>query len=191
VIAFLLVAIVVIVSPGPDFALTVRNTLVRGRRGGLQTATGVVAGQLVWEVATVAGLAALLIASRPAFLALRLVGAAYLVWLGVEALRAAWRGAPVRARRAHGTSPFVQGLASNLGNPKMAVFFSSLLPQFGTSFAELAGHALVFSALTLVWLVLVARAGAALRVPAVRRALDAVSGVVLIAFGGRLAAGRR
>src|SRR5581483_11334601 len=67
VIAFLLVAIVVVVSPGPDFALTVRNTVVRDRRGGLQTATGVVAGQLVWEAATVAGLAALLIASRPAF----------------------------------------------------------------------------------------------------------------------------
>jgi len=191
VIAFLLVAVVVVVSPGPDFALTVRNTLARGRSAGLGTAAGVVAGQLVWEAATVAGLAALLIASRPAFLALRLIGAAYLVWLGLEALRAAWRGAPLRARRARGTAPFVQGLASNLGNPKMAVFFTSLLPQFGTSFTELAGHALVFSALTLVWLVLIARAGAALRVPAVRRVLDAVTGVVLIAFGARLAAGRR
>jgi threonine/homoserine/homoserine lactone efflux protein len=191
VIAFLLVAVVVVVSPGPDFALTVRNTLARGRRAGLGTAAGVVAGQLVWEAATVAGLAALLIASRPAFLALRLIGAAYLVWLGLEALRAAWRGAPLRVRHARGTTPLVQGLASNLGNPKMAVFFTSLLPQFGTSFAELAGHALVFSALTLVWLVLVVRAGAALRVPAVRRLLDAVTGVVLIAFGVRLAADQR
>jgi threonine/homoserine/homoserine lactone efflux protein len=191
VIAFLLVAVVEVLSPGPDFALTVRNTLARGRSAGVGTAAGVVAGQLVWEGATVAGLAALLIASRPAFLALRLVGAAYLVWLGVEALSAVRRGAPLRARRARGTRPFVQGLASNLGNPKMAVFFTSLLPQFGTSFAELAGHALVFSALTMVWLMLVARAGSALRVPAVRRVLDAVTGVVLIAFGARLAAGRR
>jgi threonine/homoserine/homoserine lactone efflux protein len=191
VIAFLVVAVVVVVSPGPDFALTVRNTLARGRSAGVGTAAGVVTGQLVWEAATVAGLAALLIASRPAFLALRLFGAAYLIWLGLEALRAAWLGAPLRERRARGARPFVQGLASNLGNPKMAVFFTSLLPQFGTSFGELAGHALVFSALTLAWLVLVARAGAALRVPAVRRVLDAITGVVLIAFGARLAAGRR
>ena len=73
----------------------------------------------------------------------------------------------------------------------MAVFFTSLLPQFGESFAVLLGHALVFAALTLVWLVFVARIGDALRVPAVRRAVDAVSGVVLVALGSRLAVERR
>ncbi|HST18995.1 MAG TPA: LysE family translocator [Gaiellaceae bacterium] len=189
--AFLLVAIVVVVAPGPDFALTLRNTMARGRRAGVATASGVVCGQLVWEVATVAGLAALLVASRPAFVALRLAGAAYLVWLGLVALHAAWRNRQPGARGTLCGSPYRQGLLSNLGNPKMAVFFTSLLPQFGASSAELAVHALLFSALTLGWLCLVARAGAARRVPVVRRLIDAVAGVVLVAFGARLASGRR
>jgi threonine/homoserine/homoserine lactone efflux protein len=190
--AFLTVAVVLIVAPGPDFALTVRNTIARGRRAGVLTGVGVVSGQLVWAVATPAGLAALLAASRPAFLALRLVGAAYLVYLGAQALLAAVRGARAHAEGARGGgSPYSQGLLSNLGNPKMAIFFTSLLPQFGESFPVLLGHALLFAALTLVWLALVARVGEALRAPAVRRAVDAVAGVVLIALGSRLAVERR
>jgi threonine/homoserine/homoserine lactone efflux protein len=190
-VAFLLVAAIVVVAPGPDFALTFRNTVAGGRRAGLLTGFGVVSGQLVWGVATAAGLAALIVASRPAFTALRYAGAAYLVWLGVESLVAAWRGRAPRERRAPSGSPFAQGLTSNLANPKMAVFFTSLLPQFGTSFVALASHALVFSTLTLVWLALVARAGSALRITPVRRMLDAIAGVVLTAFGVRLALGRR
>jgi threonine/homoserine/homoserine lactone efflux protein len=191
VTAFLLVALVVIVAPGPDFALTVRNSVSRGRGAGVATAAGVVSGQLVWGVATAAGLAALLVASRPAFVALRLVGAAYLIWLGFHSLLAALRTRAPVERAARGRSAYAQGLVSNLGNPKMAVFFSSLLPQFGASFGALTGHALVFALLTLAWLVAVARAGSALRLPLLRRALDAVSGVVLVAFGLRLATGRR
>ena len=190
-IAFLAVSIVLIVAPGPDFALTVRNTIARGRRAGMLTGAGVVSSQLVWAMATAVGLAALLVASRPAFLALRIVGAAYLVYLGIQSLLAAVRGARRHGMTEHrGRSPYVQGLFSNLGNPKMAIFFTSLLPQFGESFAVLLGHALLFSAMTLAWLTFVARAGDALRVPAVRRAVDAITGVVLIALGSRLAAER-
>jgi len=181
---FLVVALVVIVSPGPDFALTVRNTL---RGGGLATAFGVVTGQLVWALATAAGVAALLIASHPAFVALRLAGAAYLVWLGVSMLFRRG-GHAVRVRRG---SPFRQGLLSNLGNPKMPVFFTSLLPQFGASFAALAFHGLAFAAMTLAWLALVARVGAVLSAGRVRRAIDVVTGIVLVAFGLRLATERR
>lgn len=190
-IAFLAVSVLLIVAPGPDFALTVRNTIARGRRAGMLTGAGVVSSQLVWAVATAAGLATLLVASRPAFLALRLVGAAYLIYLGVQALRAALRGARAHTARERSGSPYVQGLLSNLGNPKMAIFFTSLLPQFGESFAVLLGHALLFSAMTLAWLTFVARVGDALRVPAVRRAIDAVTGVMLIALGSRLAVERR
>ena len=184
-IAFLIVALVVVVAPGPDFALTVRNSVTRAR--GVATALGVVTGLLVWALAAAAGLAAVLVASRPAFEALRLLGAAYLVWLGLSKLLS----------RSHTTgtarpgSPYRQGLISNLCNPKMPIFFTSLLPQFGSSFAALATHGVVFAALTLAWLTFVARAGAALRVPAVRRALDVVTGVVLVAFGFRLATERR
>jgi threonine/homoserine/homoserine lactone efflux protein len=190
-VAFLLVAIVVIVAPGPDFALTVRNTIVGGHRAGAATSLGVVSGQLVWEVATAAGLTAVLVASQPAFVALKVVGAAYLAWLGVEALVSAWRGRGHRDSRRGKASGFRQGFLSNLGNPKMAVFFVSLLPQFGTSLGALLGHGLVFSALTLVWLAFVVVAGDALALPRLRRGLDAITGVVLIAFGVRLATERR
>jgi threonine/homoserine/homoserine lactone efflux protein len=185
VIAFLVVAVVVIVSPGPDFALTLRNSVARDR--GVATAIGVVAGQLVWVAATAAGVAAVLVASRPAFEALRLLGAAYLVWLGLSTLRR--RGHAARPPRPG--SAFRQGLFNNLSNPKMPIFFTSLLPQFGASFAALAAHGLVFAALTLAWLSLVARTSGALRRPAIRRALDAVTGVVLVAFGFRLATEHR
>jgi threonine/homoserine/homoserine lactone efflux protein len=182
---FLVVALVVIVAPGPDFALTVRNS-VRG--GGLATALGVVTGQLVWALATAAGVAALLVASHPAFVALRMVGAAYLIWLGLSALLRRDSRRELTVRRG---SPFRQGLLSNLANPKMPVFFTSLLPQFGASFAALALHGVAFAALTLAWLGLVARVGAVLSAGRVRRAIDVVTGIVLVAFGLRLATERR
>jgi threonine/homoserine/homoserine lactone efflux protein len=195
VTAFLVVALVVIVTPGQDTALTIRNTLLHGRRGGLLTAAGVATGQAAWALAAGAGLAALIVASRPAFVALRVAGAAYLVYLGVRALWSAVSGAGHGTRAAGRHAPFRQGLLSNLGNPKMAVFFTSLLPQFAASFASLVAHGLVFSALTLVWLsayaTAVARAGDVLRRPRVRRTLDAVTGAALVAFGARLGAERR
>jgi threonine/homoserine/homoserine lactone efflux protein len=185
VIGFLAVAVVVIVAPGPDFALTVRNSVARGR--GLATALGVVTGQLLWAFAASGGVAALLVASRPAFEALRVAGAAYLVWLGLMTLVGRRRS----ERAGRSGSPYRQGLVSNLSNPKMPIFFTSLLPQFGASFAGLAVHGAVFALLTLGWLSLVARTATALRVPVVRRAVDVLTGLVLVTFGARLAAERR
>jgi threonine/homoserine/homoserine lactone efflux protein len=189
-LAFLVVAVVLIVSPGPDSMLTVHNTVARSRRAGTATACGIVSSQLLWGLATAAGLAALLVASRPVFLGLRVVGAAYLIWLGILALRAARRGDRHEPGLRRG-SGYRQGFLSNAGNPKMAIFYTSLLPQFGTSLPALVGHCLLFSSLTLAWLLLVVRAGSALRVPRLRRVLDAVTGVVLVAFGVGLAATRR
>jgi threonine/homoserine/homoserine lactone efflux protein len=196
-LAFVAVAIVVIVTPGQDTALTIRNTLAGGRRAGFRTAAGVVCGQAVWALAASAGVAALLVASEPAFVALKLAGAAYLVLLGSQALVAAVRGrgeAHAGAFAATGRE-LRQGLLSNLGNPKMAVFFSSLLPQFGDSFAALLLLGLLFCALTLAWLCVyaaaVARAGELLRRPRVRRAIDALTGTALVALGIRLAAADR
>ena len=183
-IGFLALAVVVIVAPGPDFALTLKNS-VRGAGGA--TACGVAAGQVIWAIAAAGGAAGLLAASHPAFVALRVAGTAYLVWLGLAALL---------GRSAHGTrpaagSPFRQGVFSNLANPKMPVFFVSLLPQFGSSFAALTAHGLVFAALTLGWLTLVSRGAGVMLVPRVRRTVEVVTGVVLVAFGLRLAAERR
>ena len=201
---FLAVAVLVIVTPGPDTALTIKNALAGGRRGGVLTALGVSGGQACWTVAASAGLAALLVASEPAFVALKLAGAAYLVFLGAHSLHAAIRRRPLPAageprRELGGATAFRQGLISNLGNPKMAVFFTSLLPQFAgngeASFVSLLALGLLFCAMTFVWLsayaLAVAKAGGVLRRPAVRRALDAVTGAVLIALGLRLATERR
>ena len=197
--AFLGIAILVIVTPGQDTALTIRNTLLGGRRGGVATAFGIVSGIAFWTIATSAGLAALLVASEPVFVALKLAGAAYLVYLGLQALRHAIRptarmavrvaGSPLAPRRA-----YQQGLLSNLGNPKIAVFFTSLLPQFGSSFWSLLGLGLLFCSLGLIWLsaysFAVARAGDLLRRPRIRRSVDALTGTLLVAFGIRLAAER-
>jgi threonine/homoserine/homoserine lactone efflux protein len=189
--AFVGISAIVIAVPGPDTALTVRNTVFGGRRRGLATALGVSSGLLVWTVAASAGLAAIVSASQPLFDALRIGGAVYLVWLGVSTLRG-HRGTAVPPRPGSG---YRQGLLSNLGNPKIVVFFTSLLPQFGVGFEALATLGLLFCAMTLAWLVayvvVVARAHATLMRPRVRRVVDTLAGITLVAFGARLAAEQR
>src|SRR5205807_8197876 len=131
-LAFLGVSLLVICSPGQDTALTIRNTLLGGRRGGVATALGVSAGQATWTVATSAGLAVVLMASGPLFEAIRLAGAAYLVYLGLRSMLRAAR--PVDSLRDPSMAPthrlrpsaaFWQGLLSNLSNAKMVAFFIS------------------------------------------------------------------
>ena len=203
-LAFVAVAVVVIVTPGQDTALTVRNALTGGRAAGIRTAAGVALGQAVWALATSLGLAALIVASEPAFVALKLAGAAYLVWLGLRTLlgalhRAGRDGSPDFSHHGGDRSgrpvELRQGLVSNLANPKMAVFFTSLLPQFADTFAGLMALGLLFCAMTLAWLsayaIAVARAAGLLGRPRVRRSLDAVLGSVLVAVGIRLAAAER
>ncbi len=201
--AFLAVSAIVIVTPGPDTALTIRNTLLGGRRAGVFTAIGVSSGQATWTLATAAGIAVLLTASEPAFLAVKFAGAAYLLWLGASSLLAVIRRCPQDERRGRPRElrprlALRQGLLSNLGNPKMAAFFPSLLPQFApqdNAFPVLLGLGLVFCCMTLVWLTAyafaVAKAGDLLGRPAIRRAVEAVTGAVLIALGLRLATERR
>jgi threonine/homoserine/homoserine lactone efflux protein len=195
-LAFLGVSAVVIVTPGQDTALTIRNTLAGGRRSGVFTAFGVATGQATWTLAAAAGIAALLRASEPLFVAVKLLGAAYLIFLGAQTLVGAIRRrdghVALAASRTTARGSFRQGVISNLGNPKMAIFFTSLLPQFGgTSFAALLALGLVFCTMTFVWLsaygVVVAKAGDVLRRPRIRGALDAATGTVLVAFGVRLA----
>ena len=216
--AFLGVSLMVIVLPGPDTALTVRNALAGGRRCGVATAAGVATGQAVWTVATSFGIAELIQASEPAFLALKLAGAAYLVALGIQSLWTAV-GIPLPGRLRSPTGgpgpgpggsrvapggrmgpgrALRQGVVSNLANPKMAAFFLSLLPQFaapGHGAGGVLGLGLVFCLLTFGWLGLysavVDRARVVLGGTRVRRALEGVSGVVLVGFGARLALQQR
>jgi threonine/homoserine/homoserine lactone efflux protein len=206
-LGFIAISALVIIAPGPDTAVVVRNSLRGGTRGAFATSLGVVAGLVIWTAMASVGLAALLRASEPAFLALKLAGAIYLAYLGVRSLWDAIRRSPAPSsggerRPSTAQRPLVslrQGLVSDLGNPKIAVFFTTFLPQFvrghHASFLPLLALGLIFCALTLAWLagysVLVARAGDLLRRGALRRALDGVTGVVLIGFGVRLALERR
>ena len=205
ILAFLGVSALVIVTPGQDTALTIRSTLLGGRRAGVLTALGVSTGQAVWTLAASAGITALLLASEPAFLAVKLAGAIYLVFLGGQMLvRAARRPrAPVDiVRQTDGLSPakaYRQGVVSNLGNPKMAVFFTSLLPQFapesGPRFVTFMALGLCFCAMTAAWLTAyafaVARARTVFERPRIRRVVDGLTGAVLVALGLRLASEQR
>jgi threonine/homoserine/homoserine lactone efflux protein len=198
--SFLAVSAVLIVAPGPDMALVARHALLGGRRAAFVASVGVATGLTIWTLAASVGLGALLRHSEPAFVALKVVGVAYLVFLGVQALRTAWRPRKTAAGIPHARTrhAFRQGLLSNLGNPKIAVFFTSFLPQFttpGASFLSLLVLGLLFCAMTFAWLVgygaVVAKAGDVLRRPRVRRVLEGLTGAVLIAFGMRLATEHR
>ena len=203
VAAFAGVAALIVVVPGPDMALVLRNGVAYGRRAAVATALGINAGLLVWALAAALGVAAVLHASSTAFTILKLAGAVYLVWLGARALLDAWRGAsgdsPVSRPHRRRASPFRQGLLSNLFNPKIALVYTTLIPQFvdrgGSETAQTFLLAGVFIAMGLAWLtgyaLLVAQAGLLLRRSAVRRVVNAVSGAILTMLGVRLALERR
>lgn len=202
--AFLVVAAIVIATPGPDTALIIGNTLAAGRRGGMMTAIGVCAGQACWTIAAAVGLAALLAASRPAFLVVRTLGACYLIYLGLRALHAATvRGTeqtgsqPTPRKTLSATAALRQGLLSNLSNPKMAGFFIGLLPGLteigrGTLTVMLI-RGLLFSAMTLLWLAGIATAtsllGRVLRQRRAKRLLSGATGLTLIGLGIHIASG--
>src|SRR5215218_1039752 len=190
-------AILIALTPGADTALVVRNALIGGARPARRTALGTASGLLVWGAASACGVAAILNASAEAYTTVKLAGAAYLIWLGIQAIRHA--GAHEPAGRGRDGSPFRQGLLCNLLNPKAGVFFTALLPQFVSPEDPALLVSLLMTAIaaaaSLAWLsayaTLVPRAGDVLRRPRVRRALDRATGTVLIALGVRLAMTRR
>ena len=186
--------------PGPDMAIVTKRAVSRGRADGLRTVAGIAAGLLLWGALAVVGLAALLAASAGVYLAVKLAGAAYLCWLGVRALRSAGAGsAPEEAEgsgeAAGAGSAWRTGLVSNALNPKIAVFYTGLLPSLAPSGLRpavgMALLVLVHVLLTLVWLgayvYVLSRARRFFARPRVRRGLDRLTGAVLIGFGVRVA----
>jgi len=199
--SFVLMATLVMLVPGPDFAVVVKNALGGGRWRGSWAALGVATAAAVQGSAAAFGLGAVLLASRPVFSAIRWAGAAYLLVLGVQALRSAWRprseaavpGPDVPAP-GDALAGFRQGLVSNLTNPKVIAFYLAVLPQFLPTNADvlqalpLAWTHAVMSAVYLVSLTAVVhRLGHVLRRRQVRRTLEATTGTVLVGFGVRLA----
>ncbi|MGW2348677.1 LysE family translocator [Actinacidiphila glaucinigra] len=197
---FLGACTLVAAAPGPSTVLIIRHSL-RSRRAGFATVLGNETGVLVWGLCAAFGLTALLAASQLAYDVVRIVGAAVLVWFGVQALRAARRG-PDPERAAAGEDAAVTpwaayraGLGMNLANPKAAVFAMSFLPQFVPSGAPqlpaMAGLAALWAVYEVgyygVYVWFVDRLRSAFGRAAVRRRLEAVSGGVLVALGVRMA----
>lgn len=198
-LAFIGVVQLAAMSPGPDFVLVIRHAAVSGRRAGMAAALGIATGVFGWAVIAAFGVAALLAASAVAFSIVKLVGAAYLAYLGVRSIVAAARGKGTAAveRGSRAVSPWVafrQGVLTNLLNPKAAMFFVALMPQFVSGDPQL-GQTLMLSlvavAITVVWFSVVANVVGALRrlfaSSRVRRTVDAVTGTVLVGLGLRIA----
>jgi threonine/homoserine/homoserine lactone efflux protein len=216
-LGFALASTLVILAPGPDSMLVMRNTMRGGRRAGWVTACGTLSGLTIWALAAALGLSALLRVSHVAYDILRVCGAAYLIWLGVTSLAhfrrksaaepvaqaggsaAAAPGPAAAGLTLWGTArprrAYLNGLLSNLLNPKISVFFMAFLPAFVPAGASAAEFSLVlgiwFIAETGLWLAVVAwladRGARWLRRPAVQRWIERVTGIVLIGFGLRLA----
>ncbi|MEV7404844.1 LysE family translocator [Streptomyces sp. NPDC091267] len=196
--AFLGVAAVMVALPGADFAVVVRNALA-SRAAGVATALGVAGGLLVHTALAVAGLAAVLVAVPVLFRTVQLLGGAYVLYLGIGALRAARRHAPEGAAErvdapeaATGSRRALrQGFLTNALNPKAPVLFLSLLPQFVPAGAAPLPRTLLLAAivvlLALVWFpavaLLVDRLGRWLRRPRAARAIEGGSGAALTALG--------
>ena len=195
--AFLLAAIVLVLTPGLDTAMVVRSASVDGPRRAVLAAAGISAGCLVWGSAVSLGLGALLIASEFAYAALKIAGALYLIWLGVDLLRnpaSAARPAPTGKPERMSAHPFVKGLTTNLLNPKAGVFYVSFLPQFVPADVNVAAFSLLLAgihiAVGLVWFACLIGASVPMRRmvgrPRVARAINRVTGCMFLAVGAKL-----
>lgn len=198
--AFALLSLVLTVTPGPDSLLVLRSSLRAGRRTGIRVAAGATSGSLFWGICSAAGLTAVMAASAQAFRAVQLAGAAYLVFQGIRG----WRGAKSSSgghERPEQPGPepgFRTGLLSNVLNPKVGLFFLTVMPQLIPHHAHIAAYALAFAVTDVLiagtWLTTVAwisdKARALLRRPRTRTALDRAAGATLFALGVKVAAGQ-
>ncbi|WP_329081094.1 MULTISPECIES: LysE family translocator [unclassified Streptosporangium] len=199
VVGFSLFALLVTMAPGPDTVLVLRNCVRGGRFTGIATALGAGAGSLAWALGAAVGLAAVLQQWDAAFAAIRLAGAAYLIFLGVQSLWAHRRGAGSRPEVSGGLAgpipttgqAFRQGLLSCLLNPKVGIFFVAVVPQFLPDGYSVLSATLVLGVIDAViaalWLTLVAAFAARmltwLRRPRVNTALERTAAGVLVALG--------
>jgi RhtB (resistance to homoserine/threonine) family protein len=202
--AFAVIAALLTMTPGADTMLVIRNVMSRGRRAGLQTTVGACCGLFVHSTLSALGLSLILVRSATAFEVVKMVGAGYLVWLGIQGLRQAMRydvardtlgGAPEMPVMASGRRSFLEGFLNNVLNPKVAVFYLAFLPQFMHPDDWVFGKSMFLAAIHfvegLVWMstltLFIARVRTWITRPRVRRTIEATAGVVLIGFGARLA----
>jgi threonine/homoserine/homoserine lactone efflux protein len=201
---FLAFACVLVLIPGPDFAVVAKNTLLAGRRRGCWASAGICTSNAVQGTAAAAGLGALIVRSQPVFEAVKWAGVCYLAFLGLQAMRSAIRGSYDKISDGNGQSGaaaafggFRQGFVSNITNPKVLVFYLAVLPQFlhpGTAPGWLLAFAWSHAVLSLLYLLAVSaalmRVRQVLSRRSVRRAMDVATGSALLGFSARLAAER-
>jgi threonine/homoserine/homoserine lactone efflux protein len=193
--AFVPVAIVVTLTPGAATAMIVRNALRGGARAGVLTIVGNSIGVITWALLSVLGISALVAASEAAFVALKVTGAAVLIWMGIGSLRRARAGLPEPEERAPAPRPLREGLITSLANPKLAVFFVALFPQFVDDRAHVLPTTLAMASLIVafdvVWYgtlsLAVSRAKRAVLRTGIARWMERVTGTVLVALGLRVA----
>ena len=200
---FIATAILLVITPGQDTFFILGRSLAGGRSAGIAAALGISAGSVIHTFAAALGLSALLATSPYAFMAVKFAGAAYLIYIGVRALLSRANGLPGADAAGQGGrwSAFRQGVLSNLLNPKVALFFLALMPQFiETGSANKVGAFLVlgltFVTLGVVWCLVLAVAaaklrGAFLRRPSMANVLNKVAGAMFIALGLKLATARQ
>jgi len=207
VVTFVPAAALLVIAPGPDSLLVLRNSARGGLRAGLATAAGTVTGLLVWAAAAALGLAALLRASEIGYMVVRWAGAAYLVYLGSQLI---WRSRRGRGNGGNATgssavahtrplADYLTGAGTNLLNPKVGIFFISFLPVFIPRGVPVAPAALllggIFLAEGIVWLTAIVLLGDRLNAlvsrASVQRRMERLTGLVMIGFGVRLALERR
>jgi len=198
-LAFIGVSVLLAITPGPDMAVVTKNALAHGRRGVVLTTGGIALALCVWVGATAVGLSALLRTSGELLLLLKLVGAAYLAYLGVRTLLDSRRRPPDLMAGTGPAAPahavFRQGFVSAISNPKLGVFFVTFLPQFVLPgqpvLPRLLELGVIFVLIGLTWLscygLFVTRLRDVITAPRVRQWMQRVTGVVLLGFGARLA----
>jgi len=201
-LAFAGISLLLAVTPGPDMAVVTKNALAHGRRGVILTTTGIALALSIWVTATAVGLSAVLRSSSDLLFVLKIVGAAYLAYLGIRTLVESRRrpldllASTPPAAPAHVI--FRQGFLSALSNPKLGVFFVTFLPQFVTPGQALLPRllllGLIFAVIGWTWMnvygLFVTRIRDVITAPRVRQWMERVTGVVLLGFGARLAAER-
>jgi threonine/homoserine/homoserine lactone efflux protein len=193
VLAFSALAALLTISPGPDFVLVLRTAIGYDRARAIAASLGICSGLFVWALISAAGITALLAASTVAYTVLRIAGALYLLWLGIDALRHAGRhdDAPDAPRFRTRIQAFRTGMINNVLNPKVGVFYVTVLPTFIPRDAAVLPMTLLLASIHVVmgvvWLVLVAtladRARALLAHRRTRRRLERATGVALVGFG--------
>lgn len=202
-LSFCAFAALIAVAPGPDTFLTLRNTMTRGRQVGLWTMLGICVAGALQGVLAAAGLGAIIAHAEPVFLAIRIAGVAYLIWLGIGALRSAWKAkgadwsmgsATTALPRGHAWRATRQGFLCNITNPKVLAFNLAVLPQFvgkDGGFAALMAYALTLTVIGAIVLLAVvvgaSRARRALQRKSVQRGIEAGTGVAMLGFATALA----